>query len=40
MVYDPNGRISAKDAMLHSYFDNLEFVKHVDLPKEPEHPTH
>ncbi|XP_005177739.1 cyclin-dependent kinase 2 isoform X1 [Musca domestica] len=35
MVYDPNDRISAKNAMLHPYFDDLELVKHVDLPREP-----
>uniref|UniRef100_A0A1B0BBB1 cyclin-dependent kinase n=1 Tax=Glossina palpalis gambiensis TaxID=67801 RepID=A0A1B0BBB1_9MUSC len=34
MIYEPNGRISAKNAMLHRYFDNLELVKQVDLPKE------
>lgn len=34
MIYDPNERISAKNAMLHPYFDNLDILKHVDLPKE------
>lgn len=36
MVYDPNLRISAKNAMQHPYFDKMEFVTFVPLPYEPE----
>lgn len=32
MVLDPHRRISAKNAMLHPYFDNIEIVKSVQLP--------
>lgn len=34
MIYDPSERISAKNALIHSYFLNMETVDHVDLPKE------
>jgi cyclin-dependent kinase 2 len=32
--YDPDQRISAKDALNHRYFDNVELVR-VDLPLPP-----
>lgn len=32
MVLDPYKRISAKNAMLHQYFRNVEQVQHVALP--------
>lgn len=32
MVLDPYKRISAKDAMQHSYFQNIEPVSNVRLP--------
>lgn len=32
MVYDPSKRISAKNAMLHPYFDDVELVSNVSLP--------
>ncbi|XP_050324085.1 cyclin-dependent kinase 2 isoform X2 [Bactrocera neohumeralis] len=32
MLYEPNERISAKNGMIHSYFDDVEHVKHVELP--------
>jgi len=34
MLYDPNERISAKNGMAHSYFENVEHPKHVALPTE------
>lgn len=30
--YDPNVRISAKDALKHRYFKNVEHVDKVELP--------
>ncbi|XP_030371759.1 cyclin-dependent kinase 2 [Scaptodrosophila lebanonensis] len=35
LCYDPNLRISAKDALQHKYFNNVEHVSHVALPVEP-----
>lgn len=32
MVFDPSKRISAKNAMLHPYFDDVELVNSVQLP--------
>ena len=32
MIYDPHQRISAKDAMKHTYFDDVEHVPLVQLP--------
>lgn len=32
MVYDPNRRISAKNAMLDSYFDDVALVPNITLP--------
>lgn len=32
MAYDPNRRISAKNALLHPYFDNVAIVPNIDLP--------
>ncbi|CAD6993831.1 cyclin-dependent kinase 2 [Ceratitis capitata] len=32
LVYDPNGRISAKNAMIHPYFDDVEHLDSVELP--------
>lgn len=32
LTYDPNQRISAKQAMSHSYFYGVKFVKDVELP--------
>jgi len=32
MAYDPNRRISAKNAMLHPYFDDVALVPDIDLP--------
>ncbi|XP_018802522.1 PREDICTED: cyclin-dependent kinase 2 isoform X1 [Bactrocera latifrons] len=32
MLYEPNERISAKNGMIHPYFDDVEHVKHVELP--------
>lgn len=34
MAYDPSKRISAKNAMLHSYFNDVELVPHVALPSQ------
>ncbi|KAH8344308.1 hypothetical protein KR084_009477 [Drosophila pseudotakahashii] len=35
LCYDPNLRISAKDALLHAYFRNVKHVDHVALPVDP-----
>ncbi|KAH8384052.1 hypothetical protein KR009_011874 [Drosophila setifemur] len=35
LCYDPNLRISAKDAMQHTYFHNMQPVDHVVLPVDP-----
>lgn len=32
LVFDPSKRISAKNAMLHPYFDDVELVRSVQLP--------
>lgn len=32
MALDPHRRISAKSAMQHPYFNNVEKVSHVQLP--------
>ncbi|XP_011188678.1 cyclin-dependent kinase 2 [Zeugodacus cucurbitae] len=32
MLYEPNERISAKNAMTHPYFDDVEHEKYVELP--------
>lgn len=32
MVYDPNRRISAKNAMQDPYFDDVALVSNIDLP--------
>lgn len=32
MTYDPNQRISAKQAMLDPYFDDVQFVPYLPLP--------
>lgn len=32
LLYVPNERISARNAMFHPYFDDVERVKHVELP--------
>lgn len=34
MTYDPNKRVSAKNAMNHPYFDNVELVPNVALPSQ------
>lgn len=34
LKYAPNQRISAKNAMKHKYFNNVEHVNNVDLPKD------
>lgn len=33
MAYDPNKRISAKNAMLDPYFDDVALVPNINLPK-------
>ncbi|XP_017017432.1 cyclin-dependent kinase 2 [Drosophila kikkawai] len=35
LCYDPNLRISAKDALLHTYFKDVQHVDHVALPVDP-----
>lgn len=35
LCYDPNLRISAKDALLHPYFKDMKHVEHVALPVDP-----
>jgi len=35
LCYDPNLRISAKDALQHAYFRNVQHVDHVALPVDP-----
>ncbi|XP_015027823.2 cyclin-dependent kinase 2 [Drosophila novamexicana] len=35
LCYDPNLRISAKDALQHAYFHNVQHVKDVALPVDP-----
>ncbi|XP_017118764.1 cyclin-dependent kinase 2 [Drosophila elegans] len=35
LCYDPNLRISAKDALQHAYFLNVQHVDHVALPVDP-----
>lgn len=32
MIYDPSKRLSAKNAMLHPYFDDVKLVESVQLP--------
>ncbi|KAH8408725.1 hypothetical protein KR215_011630 [Drosophila sulfurigaster] len=35
LCYDPNLRISAKNALLHAYFNDVKHVSHVALPVDP-----
>lgn len=35
LCYDPNLRISAKDALQHAYFHNVQHVNNVALPVDP-----
>ncbi|BFF91556.1 cyclin-dependent kinase 2 [Drosophila madeirensis] len=35
LAYNPNIRISAKDALQHAYLQNVEHVEHVALPLDP-----
>ncbi|XP_017962398.1 cyclin-dependent kinase 2 [Drosophila navojoa] len=35
LCYDPNQRISAKDALQHPYFQNVQHVQNVALPVDP-----
>jgi len=35
LCYDPNLRISAKNALQHAYFHNVQHVNHVALPVDP-----
>lgn len=34
MTYDPNKRVSAKNAMNHPYFDDVALVPNVALPSQ------
>lgn len=35
LCYDPNLRVSAKNALQHAYFQNVQHVNQVALPVDP-----